>query len=613
VSTQREILALLKDKAAVLPSLSGCYLMKNKDAEIIYVGKAKNLKARVTSYFNSSVKNTKTEILVSHIMDFDFFITDNETEALVLENNLIKEHTPKYNIRLRDDKTYPYVVIDYSEPFPRLSYERNPKRKKQAKIFGPFVVGSQISEVLKIMTKSFKLRDCSLREFNSRKNPCLLYQLDHCSAPCVKLITPADYEANLLMAQNFFEGRGLKSVAFLENKMQVHAELEEFERAAQLRDQINILKDFLEQSNQKNAEHFGVDQNFDVIAFVVGEIEVDISIYLTRHGLLVGKKSFHFSTYDVESMPEESVLSVLVQYYSSTRELRPEKIMLMLPNEMEEQLASVLKQLWQDKVVVQKVSTKFQSLYEITRAHAMEKQLVRSNNKDSVFLALDTLQEILELKERPSVIECYDVAIWQGSSPVASQVVFHQGKADPSKYRHYALEERVEGNNDFAMMREVLIRRLKHGSLPDLFVVDGGKGQVSVFLNVLKELDISIPVVGIAKAKNLKNKQTEERLIIPGRSNPYLLKKNRSLLKLMTSMRDEAHRFSRILHHKKEKKKLTTSWLDEINGIGPKTKMKILQNLKLTKEQVAKMDTEQIKKDFDISQKMAEKIFRYFS
>ncbi|MDA9189662.1 excinuclease ABC subunit UvrC [bacterium] len=604
-------LAFLKEKSAGLSSGPGCYLMKSKDGNIIYVGKAKNLKARVKSYFQSSEKGPKTQILVSHIIDFDFFLTDNETEALILENNLIKKYLPKYNIRLKDDKTYPYVLINNNEVYPRLQYIRNPKKKKGYKIFGPFVMGSNISEVLKVLTRSFELRDCSLREFKSRKEACLLYQMKQCSAPCVGYVDELEYAKQLKYALNFFEAKGQKSLSYLESKMNHFASKEEFERAAQIRDDAALLQDFLVYSNQKNTETFGSDTDFDVLSFASGELEIDFSIYMTRNGVLIGKKNFHFSKFDLQDEFEESVMTFLVSYYESTFESHPKKIICDLSSEFRESLENVLNKLWDTQVQVLPVKSKFKSLYNLTKEHAAEQQLVRSNNKSSVYLALDRLKDLLSLKERPVLLECYDVAIWQGSSPSASQVVYHLGVADKSAYRFYALKERPEKNNDFAMMKELIARRIKHGNLPDVFIVDGGKGQVSSFKAVLDEHEITIPVVGIAKAKTKDNSRTQERLIIPGRLNPYILNKNRSLLTLITSMRDEAHRFSRVLHHKKEKKKFIATWIDEVSGIGPVTRGKILKNLTQTKEELKNLSAQEISSALDISQKIAKNIKNY--
>jgi excinuclease ABC subunit C len=549
----------LEEKARLLPTKAGCYLMKNKAQQIIYVGKAKNLRSRVSSYFNNSPKNAKTEILVSHIVDFDFIITETDAESFVLENNLIKKHSPKYNIRLKDDKSYPYVVINYNEPFPRLEFVRRVKRIKGVEVFGPYVTGSNIWQVLQILTKSFSLRDCKLSDFKTRKEPCLLYQMNQCSAPCVGKISDVEYNKDLTLACDMFSGNGVKAIREIEKKMHEAAEAEEFERAALIRDNLSVLIEFANNFKQSNAE-IDSEKNIDIVAFYKGEIEIDISIYMMRNGILLGHKNFNFSGLDVEDDIEESVLNYLYQYYTSTYDSLPELIVTHLSDEanllLEEGMQPLLK-----NCRVRNAQKKYDSLLNLTRDHAFEQQRVRMTHEDSVYVGLNKLKDLLGLKERPVVLECYDVAIFQGSSPTASQIVFHDGKPDKKNYRYYHLTERAEGNNDFAMMRELIMRRSDNGNLPDVFIVDGGLGQVNVFKEALKELNIQIPVIGIAKSKVIRTKEgfkseeikkSEERLIIPGRTNPYMLNQNRSLFKIIVQMRDEAHRFSRKLHHKEE-------------------------------------------------------------
>ncbi|MCK6596250.1 MAG: excinuclease ABC subunit UvrC [Bacteriovoracaceae bacterium] len=556
-------LVKLEEKAKLLPTKSGCYLMKNKNDQIIYVGKAKNLKARVLSYFNLSAKNPKTEILVSHIVDFDFIMTDTDAEAFVLENNLIKKHAPKYNIRLKDDKSYPYVVINHGEPFARLEYIRKVKRSSKLEVFGPFVTGSNVGEVLRVLTKVLNLRDCSLTEFKKRKEPCLLFQMKQCSAPCVGKISEENYAKDLSLAIDLFKSSGKKVQKYFEQNMFEASEAEEFERAASLRDNLGLLNNFITHFRQENAEMNDV-KNVDVVAFYQGEEEVDISIYMVRNGLLLGHKNFSFSNLDLTEEVEDEVLNFLFQYYAETFDLLPDVIITQFSNDVNEEFETALKNV-QEKIQVKSPGNKYQSLLDLTRDHAFEQQRVRLLNQESVYVGLNKLKDLLGLRERPVILECYDIAIFQGKSPTAAQIVFHDGKADKKAYRHYTLQERPEGNNDFAMMKELITRRLDNGKLPDVFIVDGGLGQVNVFREVLKEFNIPIPVVGIAKSKVLKGKESfkqveikrsEERLIIPERKNPYFLNQNKSLFKIIIQMRDEAHRFSRRLHHHHETKRV---------------------------------------------------------
>lgn len=557
-SKEQLVLEQMREKARLLPTKPGCYLMKNTDDQIIYVGKAISLRSRVSSYFNNSQKNLKTIRLVKNIVDFDFIIANSEAESLVLENTLIKKHTPKFNIRLKDDKSYPYVVLNNNEPFPRLEYQRRVKRQKGLDVFGPFVTGSNVSTILKILNESFKLRDCTLKEFKKRKEPCLLYQMKQCSAPCVSFIDEKHYLEDLNNAKAIFNSNGKKTIKALEEKMLEAAESQEYEKAAMIRDNLMIISEFANKFNQ-NAE-LSEDKSLDIIGFYQGESEVDISIYMMRNGILLGHKNFSFSNLDIVDSLEEAILNYIFQYYSLTHDVLPNLIITAMADDQNKILEEALQTL-NKGVKVKAPGKKYESLLKVTLEHAFEQQRVRLSFEDSVYVGLNKLKDLLLLKERPVVLECYDIAIFQGSSPTAAQIVFHDGKPDKKNYRHYHLAERPEGNNDFAMMRELIIRRSDNGSLPDVFIVDGGLGQVNIFREALKELNINIPVVGIAKSKNIKTKEgfksedikkSEERLIIPGRSNPYFLNQNRALFKIIVQMRDEAHRFSRRLHHKEE-------------------------------------------------------------
>lgn len=609
----------LLDKASKLPAAPGCYLMRDKKHQVIYVGKAKKLRARVASYFNHSAKSVKTEFMISHIDDFDFMVTSSEAESFILENNLIKEHTPKYNIRLRDDKSYPYLQINYNEPFPRLEYVRRPKKEKGKQYYGPFPPGIALTSILRILTKTFGLRDCSLNEFKSRKTPCLLYQMKQCSAPCVGLIESQNYEESLNQALSFFQGasKARKTMKLIEKKMMDFADNEEFEQAAILRDNFMILNEFLEKSVSQKVESLEADKNIDLWSYWEGYEEVDISVYMIRSGLLLGHKNFNFVKSELIEDLEEEVTQKILQYYSRPDEILPSVAVIDFPEENLVVMGEALQTFGEVKVLGR--SNKYQALLNMCKKHAHDTQQVRLENADSVYQGLNKLKDLLRLRERPRILECYDVAIWQGKSPTASQVVFEEGTPDKNKYRHYHLTELPEGNNDFAMMREVISRRANHGKLPDVFVIDGGIAQVNTVKEVLKELKINLPVVGIAKSRDLTrgnfkaepNARSEERLIIPGRSNPYILSKCPALFKMIVHMRDEAHRFSRRLHHKAESKRVMKTWLDEVEGIGEETKTKILKQLTLSKEELSEFNVGDLINYFGIKAHHAKAIYNH--
>lgn len=568
--------------------------MKDKNGRVIYVGKAKKLRSRVTSYFNQSAKGLKTEYMVNHIDTFDFMITRSDAESFVLENNLIKEHTPKYNIRLRDDKSYPYLQVNWNEPFPRLEYVRRPKKGKGKVLFGPYPPGSNISMIMRVLTKSFGLRDCSLSEFKSRKTPCLLYQMKQCSAPCVGYRSAAEYENDIQSAIGFFQGpiKAKRTIHKLQEKMMAYAEAEEFEMAGVTRDHIQLLEDFLAKSYDQKVESIQSDKNIDVWSYWNGDEEVDISLYMIRSGLLLGQKNFHFVKGELIEELIDEMLQKIVQYYSDPEEMSPDIVVLDFEEEEIQDVTEALKTYGDMKVMG--ISKKYFPLIAMCRKHAEESQKVRIANADSVYMGLHKLRELLNMKERPRILECYDVAIWQGQSPTASQVVFEDGKPNKKKYRYYHLEMRPEGNNDFAMMREVISRRMDNGDLPDVLVIDGGVAQVNTVTAVLRELQIEMCVVGIAKSRELTRgdfksveiDRSEERLIIPGRTNPYILSKCPPLFKIIVSMRDEAHRFSRKLHHKAESKRVLSTWLDEVKGLGEETKKKILSQLSMSQDEL---------------------------
>jgi excinuclease ABC subunit C len=609
----------LLEKANSLPQEAGCYLMRDKNGRVIYVGKAKKLKSRVTSYFNKSVKGLKTEYMVGHVNDFDFILTRSDAESFVLENNLIKEHSPKYNIRLRDDKSYPYVQVNWNEPFPRLEYVRRPKKGKGNELFGPYPPGSNISMIMRVLTKSFGLRDCSLTEFRSRKTACLLHQMKQCSAPCVGLIDDKKYEEELNLVLGFFQGpiKAKRTIQKLQEKMVSYAESEEFEMAAIIRDHVQLLQEFLDKSLDQKVESLNAEKNIDVWSYWNGQEEVDITVYMIRSGMLLGQKNFHFVKGEIIQEVDEEILSKIVQYYADPQEINPEMVVMDFEEDEIISFTEALKTFGVQKVLG--LSKKYYPLVEMARKHAEETQRVRIANMDSVFMGLNKLKELLNLRERPRMLECYDVAIWQGQSPTASQIVFEEGKPDKRKYRYYHLETRPEGNNDFAMMREVISRRADNGDLPDVFVIDGGVAQVNTVTAVLQELKLEVPVVGIAKSKDLTSgdyaakevSRSEERLIIPGRSNPYILSKCPPLFKIIVTMRDEAHRFSRKLHHKAESKRVLSTWLDEVKGLGEEAKKKILTQLSMTQEELRDYSVNDLMNYFGIKSPQAKALWAH--
>jgi excinuclease ABC subunit C len=553
-------------KASTLPQRPGCYLMKNKSREVIYVGKAKNLKNRVSTYFQGQKQDPKTKALVSHIHDVDFILAVSDAESFLLEAQLIKKFKPRYNIRLKDDRSYPYIVIDMSMDFPRLEFARRPKAATGKKILGPFSTGSNLLEIIEILSKLFLLRTCGDHCLKTRSAPCILYQMKRCSAPCAGKVGKESYARALREALKFFTTSYKDILSMVENAMSDAAAREEFELAASFRDELVELTSFTEDHQMKVSWQFP-EQDVDVVGFHEGGVadkRVDIVIYLVRSGVLMGRKEFSFASEDYWGDLEEAVADYLFQYYLSGKDTPPSTLVFPANEKIVSSLGDVLG-LQGKKINVIAPKIKFRHIAILARDHAIEVQRMRANKESFLLEGLERLKTLLGLKERPRRLESFDVAVWQGLSAAGAQIVFEDGKPCKGEYRHYLLESRPEGNNDYEMMKEMFSRRLKHGHLPDVFVVDGGQGQVNIFKSVLSDAGIEVPVVGIAKAKVMgeagrfqkeKVEKTDERLIIHGRKNHLSLSKVPALFRILIQMRDEAHRFSRRLHHKKERERL---------------------------------------------------------
>ncbi len=546
---------LIRAKIKEFPTSSGCYLMLNDRSEIIYVGKAKNLHNRLLSYFKPIHESLKTQALVEQIDDVEFILTSNEVESLVLENNLIKEHRPKYNIRLRDDKSYPYIQWNNQELYPRLEYTRRLKRFKNYSHVGPFPEGFSFGRSLYQLIKLLKLRDCSSAEFAKRKTPCLLYQMDQCMAPCVRLCSPEEYQQNFQMILDFLKKPSHKSqlIITIQKKLEEMATSEQFEKAMQWRDVGEELARYVDNFESQKVENLSLDENTDFVGLSSNENECDISLYKVRQGRLIGTGHFYWLNLNESQDTQQEFQAQLLDYYRQCVDL-PQKIVTPWTKDENEIFLQALKKInpKTQKVHMLTSSKNFAPLLEQAGLHAKEKARIRAEEQKQTLPALEELKNLLQLKNIPRVIECYDIAIWQGTSPTASQVVFVDGRASKADYRYYHLDVRMEGNNDFAMMKEVLTRRLKKGKLPDLILIDGGKGQFSTVEKILAELSIVIPLVALAKEKDGK----KERVFLAATGQALDLDYSKPGAKILMQIRDEAHRFSRKLHHHAEKKRI---------------------------------------------------------
>ncbi|MES2801155.1 MAG: excinuclease ABC subunit UvrC [Bdellovibrionota bacterium] len=576
----------LKELVREFPTQSGVYLMKSSVDKIIYVGKAKNLRNRVKSYLlNSSDHSAKTKALVHNIDKIDYILTKTEVEAFLLEASLIKKHRPKYNIRLKDDKSYPYIKLSWGDEYPRLYLARK-VHKDGSMYFGPFTSGGAVFGTIRFLNRVFKIRDCTDHMFRSRTRPCMTYQIGRCTAPCVKYIEKDQYRDEVEGAKDFLKGRSKKVIKDIEVRMMTAADEEKFEVAAKLRDSMWSVKSILEKQAVIN-DASETDQ--DIVSFHGDSRGVVVETLHVRSGRVIGARPHYLAGLDITSedeSPQEWFTSFLNQYYEDN--FVPDEIITVidLGGDLNKLLHDVLKERSGKEVVVRfGHDPKAQKLLEMADQNAkahFEKLVSKEEEKQQ---GLNEIKTKLHLTKVPQRIECFDISHFQGVETVASQVVFEDGRPSKDHYRRYIIKT-VEGIDDFKSMYEVLARRFKHTEYedPDLLVVDGGKGQLSQAIRILQEIGkTDIPVVGLAKARTQADFQaeevstTEERFFLPGRSNPVTFKTNSEALHILTGIRDEAHRFAITFHRKRREERSLSSELDAISGLGEKRKLIILK------------------------------------
>jgi len=567
----------LEKKLSNLPTNPGVYQYKNARGKVIYVGKAKNLRARVRSYFRGENKQSgKTKVLVRNIADLEVIITSSEVEALILENNLIKELKPRYNINLKDDKTYPYLVIT-NEPFPRILITRHVRRDRST-YFGPYTEARQLRSVLDLISSIFPLRDCKLKltdeNITSGKfKVCLNYHIHKCKGPCEGLVTEEEYLRMISEITRLLKGKTSALIRSLTEEMHEHAQALRFEQAAELKLQIDGLRKYAERQKVVSTEL--VDR--DVFAVSRKEDDACGVIFKIREGKLLGSQRMYFSNVDEES--DETLLRrFLEKYYLETPDLIPSEIFLQLPIDEEE--ADALRQLTGSpslRFITPKIGEKaklVQMCAENARHH-LEEYLIQKQKRGEMARknpALEALRDTLHLPKDPERIECFDNSHLQGTDYTSSMVCFVQGRPRKSDYRKFKVRS-FEGSDDYAAMKEAVTRRYT-GSLanelpmPDLVVIDGGKGQVNVAFDTLRSLGIDLPIIGLAKRL--------EEVFLPHKSDPYNLPRTSPGLKLLQQLRDEAHRFAITYHRDLRSKHLKETVLQEIPGIGEKTAMKLL-------------------------------------
>jgi excinuclease ABC subunit C len=601
----------LREKLDLVPVDPGVYLWKDEDGRIIYVGKAKVLRNRVRSYFQrTDEKDIKTRLLVARIADVDWIVTNSEKEALILEATLIKAHFPRYNVRLRDDKRFISLKLDLKHDFPRLYVVRQVKRDGNI-YYGPFSDARAIRSTLRFINASFRLRKCSDVNFASRKRPCLQHQIGRCHAPCVGFIGRAPYSALVDEVRLFFSGRLPELAAGLKTQMEQKAAALDFEEAATLRDRIAAIEKSLEK--QPVVSH-GV-RDIDAFGVYREGAAVVISQLFVRGGAITGQRVYPFG--DIEDEDGQILRQLLGVYYSGETFL-PRQI--LLPTEPDGGLDQLSE--WFSEIGGQRID-----VHVAQRGHGRKLVLLAKRNakrhfearRTSLVTAADVLadvQEKLNLERSPETIECFDISNVQGKLAVASMVRFAQAEPDKSGYRRYRIRT-IDEPDDFAMMREALTRRLRRGAtkggLPDLLLVDGGKGQLGVAVAVLEELSLAhVPVAAITKIKDLApgDMSAKDKVFLPGRKNAVTFRGGSHALHLLQRVRDEAHRFAIEYHRKLRSKNMTQSVLDAAPGLGGAKQKALLKTFGSLKK-IREASVEQLQQAPGIGPKLAAVLFEY--
>ncbi|MBI4488889.1 MAG: excinuclease ABC subunit UvrC [Deltaproteobacteria bacterium] len=574
----------IEEKLDSLPSHSGVYLMRDRDGKVIYVGKAKDLRSRVRAYFRGGDERSQIQFLMRRVGDIETLVTTNEKEALILENNLIKQYKPRYNIRLKDDKSYLSIKVTLQHPWPRILATRKIV-KDGSRYFGPYSSAFAARETLDIIEKHFLLRSCTDHNFKNRTRPCLQYQIKRCLGPCVLPVDPKEYQEQLGQAILFIEGKRQELLDELRRKMQEEADALEFEAAAKIRDQIQAVEKTIEK--QRMVSHWGADQDIFGLYREGGFIEVQV--LFVRQGKLTGNQAYTLQ--DLEFSDEQVMESLLTQFYQGDRFV-PDEVLLPVEledREVREEYLSERKGKRVSLLCPQRGDKR--QLVEMAEQNARQSFYERHDQEREREKMLLELQERLRLRHYPQRIECYDISNIHGSHAVGSMVTFFNGEPDKRRYRHYRIRTvaAASGGDDFAMMHEVLKRRfsrgVQEGDLPDLVVVDGGKGQLGMALAAMRELAVKdVDVVALAKmrvqpsVRSPEIQRSEERLFLPGQSNPITLRRNSNALFLLQRVRDEAHRFAITYHKKLRRRQTLYSVLDKIPGIGGARKRALLRH-----------------------------------
>ncbi|MEK7704078.1 MAG: excinuclease ABC subunit UvrC [Myxococcota bacterium] len=567
---------------ANLPTTPGVYLMKDAHGEVFYIGKAKSLRDRVRGYFSGTDERAFVALLDELLCDLEVVLTDTATEALILENDLIKRHQPRFNVKLTDDKNFLSLRLDTRVPYPRLEVVRR-MRQDGARYFGPYTSAQSIRETLRVINRHFQLRTCSDAVMQSRSRPCLQYEIKRCPAPCVLDLTGGAYARNVEAVTAFLSGRERELVIVLRERMQRHAAALEFEAAGQVRDQLRAIERSLERQRLVSADAV----NRDVIGLYREGPDVEVFVLRTRDGRLVEGRRYAFA--DLEQPTTDLLSDFAVRYLAAHRSDLPDE--LLLPPEME--WAQALEAYASDtlghplRVLTPRRGDK-RHLVELAARNAQQALAAAERQKSAAANAIERLQRALHLRRAPETLECVDISHHQGSAIVASVVRFERGLPVKDGYRRYRIRS-LEEQDDFRAIYEVVSRRarrgLEEGDLPALLVIDGGKGQLAAARAALDDHGIdSLDLVSLAKARTLSEKESHEqsprgleRVFVVGHKTPIILRQDSAELFLLTRARDEAHRFAIAFHRQALRRTTRASRLDSIAGIGPVRRKALLR------------------------------------
>ncbi len=591
-----------------LTTRPGVYQMYDADGQLLYVGKARNLKNRVGSYFRARGLTDKTMALVAHIADIQVTVTSTEVDALLLEHNLIKSHRPPYNILLRDDKSYPYIFMSTEDKFPRIALHRGTKRRK-GKYFGPYPSAGAVRDSLHFLQKVFKVRQCEDSYFRNRSRPCLQYQIDRCTGPCVDLVSEADYAQQVENTRLFLQGKSQELMVLLADDMEKAAAELEYEKAAQYRDQLAQL-----QHVQASQGIEGVSGDLDILAAATAHGRACVQVLFVRGARVLGSKTY-YPPLKLDETPAEVLEAFIPQYYLGGVRAVPAEILVNALPEQAETIAEALgvhaERRVQIRARVREARARWLTLAEQTAQTSLESHLA---GRQTVLGRLQALQDLLELPELPERMECFDISHSSGEATVASCVVFDQNGPRKSDYRKFNIEDITPGD-DYAAMQQALerrYRRLKTGeaAMPDVLFIDGGKGQVGQALSVLEDLQITgIEVVGVAKGTT--RKAGFETLIHGDSGRETQLPGDSGALHLIQQIRDEAHRFAITGHRGRRDKARQRSTLEDIPGVGAKRRRELLRHFG-SAQGVENANVEELKKIAGISATLAQQIYDHF-